>query len=530
MSDAHQHPDPLLEESESLVPKMDILDDHMHDFFADRVGNHKKEYHPVSVRVAVGSFLGIIAMDLIAVIYLFMVFVPPDAVTQVPYNVNASQAQAGRPECVKWTDVTQYPDGGLPLRQFADYATFFISSAQGKPPLDGSQLHNATLDLKCVAPDIPQTAADGATMALVTNLYGAWTIVGATQSPCKTEEAPQLVAYSTANDFGMNCQAATERAKTMERKLRSSLPNVDEFPEIWATDCKIKNPPNFRRMMFRTWWYWPELPDRPGFYGSVHIFCDGLAGVQQDFQQTYYRAMTDDELNTYTTTNKLCTQQIGTDCVFFYSYRKWGKTQWEHVRIAYDQLDCSNYIKFSDKGYPQWVLDQCTELQKNTSSQFVGMAMYRHLQDPSASQTLGGSITIATMLLEKLFASPRSQTFPDISYLPLSCPGRVSNLSDAIYSGSLNGTYNLRTLTNIMSQYDMTPMFHFHCEVHARPSFMQRLAYIWPYLSVIHTIVMTYAIRYVYLGLVAINNQLYDPEDRAMVLNTDEEASTWRSN
>lgn len=67
-------------------------------------------------------------------------------------------------------------------------------------------------------------------------------------------------------------------------------------------------------------------------------------------------------------------------------------------------------------------------------------------------------------------------------------------------------------------------MYTFLCVVMVPPTLVQRASYIWPYLSVAHTIVMTYMMRYVYLACVKVRNWCYgynieqeeqDEEDRA---------------
>lgn len=467
------------------------------DYLQSKVLEPHRDYPQLAVQIALSAFAVVGLIETTAAVLLYIFIFVPDTVRVTQVAVNASLAGAGMSKCSRWEDSTQYGTG-LPLPQFSDIADFYVVAApNGSRPILGDEFFYWAQQLSCVAPDLPATAASGATAALVEDWYDARFAVGKYQVPCKHPDVPQLYAYNLGLSFELGCHFAAGRMRQLFYSLERDFLNATDTPALWGVNCKVKNGAP-RHIFMGFWWHWPEQPQRPGFSSSFSIWCDGALGVRTDFQGLYNRSITADEKNTLETQGMLCTESYKGQCLVMYIKQRWGAGT-EYARVTLNKLDCTDTWGVP---LPEAALALCRTASANHTTPF-----YQQLTDASVrvEDRLAGDTWLVATAMQTLIANPDASIAPNIGLFPRNCPSRTSSLIEILNRSSLNFK-NLRT---IASEYDMLNMFTYQCSEATPPTFSQHFSAIWPYLSIVHTVAMTYAVRYIYVGLVK-GKQLID--------------------
>lgn len=93
--------------------------------------------------------------------------------------------------------------------------------------------------------------------------------------------------------------------------------------------------------------------------------------------------------------------------------------------------------------------------------------------------------------------------YADMQYLTRSCPGRVTKLGDDM----IQFTNSSGLLDDLVTAYERSTPFLFSCVALLPPTFWQRCTFIWPTLSVIHVVALTFLVRYVYRFMLALTQR-----------------------
>lgn len=461
----------------------------VHGFVQSKVEVAREERPDISFLHGLTAIVAVVLSELTACLCLYFLLVPKPSSNVTVYTVTAKQALAGMDDCDVWTDVTQYPVGGIALPRLSRTIDVRLTG-----PVTNTGILDILPNLTCVGPTDDVARALGLNIMLSVDAYGWQEFSGQVDSICTHPSVPSLVVHNLVNSWDKSCKAVFGRARAYYDNLLWLYPNVTDSPRQVGIECSILLAKPVVAQ-FRHFFNWPQHKSRFGFTGWLYVFCDGLPGLQQDFLLNNRRNMTNDEMASLNTTAGLCALSANGTCLRSYRRQKWGKSA-EYIRLDPARFACSN-ILFGYQG-------RSATIPWAVGCNNPGRLMYFQNFTPPNDTPFEGDPSLAIKMLQDLSAMPEGPS-PSIQNMPSSCPGRTSPLLDSV--GSKDST-NYNEIVRLLQTYATLQLFSFACTRFSPAKFEDRLSYIFPYMNIVHTIAMTYMIRYLYLGLRATSHVL----------------------
>lgn len=427
----------------------------------------------ISFHKGLVTLIIVVLAEVAAMLCIFFFVVPPNTLLSSIRNVNASMALQRPAECYEWTDSTAYGTNGILV---ANWGPGPIYTSK---PLLGKDIKALVANLTCTPPG-PTT---GSAMVGYVQLLGYTSITGQTQHVC-TDPNRTITVNPVSVSLDQSCLLVRDHVLEVYGSLLSArAPHTDEYPQLWGVECATFPQYTTFSMSFR-WTVTDNLP----FTVDLAIQCSSMttASLMATLAKYGIKQLPPEAaalLNS--STPQIVCLRLGQDnstcAVGLLRDNACAVVPYVGV-FGVGQIDCTNAPKYSSGPCPSQVQQQynCPQNANSTCQPYAFSDLPEFVQDLSVISEL------ATTVL--------SPNFCDNVQLVAQCPGASYPLSDLL-------TFfrdAMKFLGENLQDYDQRAAFTFTCTVSTPPEWQTRLSYILPYCNIVHTVALTYLVRYIY--------------------------------
>lgn len=415
----------------------------------------------------------VVLVEIGALLAIFFLVVPPNTLLPSIRNVNASRALQQPAECYQWIDSTAYGANGVLVTNWGP-GPIYTSK-----PLLGKDIRALVPNLTCTPPG-PTT---GSAMVGYVQLLGYTSITGQYQHTC-TDPNQTIIVNPVSVSLDQACILARDHIKEIHETLLSADPSSINSARLWGMQCATFPLYSTASLSFR----W-SLADHLPFTVDVSVQCpSGNMDSLMATLATYgIKSLPPDAvalLNSSKPEWNVCLRPTAnfTRCAVALLKSVACKRVPFLAVAAVGLIDCTNARKYSSNACSPKVQQQydCGGAVNSTCQPYA----YGDL--PELDQNMS--------MINRLAMAVLSPNFCDTIQLVGQCPGSVYPFREllAFFRNALV------FLDDNLKDYDQRDAFTFTCIVSTPPGLQSRLSYILPYCNIVHTVALTYLVRYVY--------------------------------
>lgn len=372
-------------------------------------------------------------------------------------------------ECSQWIDSTAYGQQGVLV---SDWGPGPIYTSR---PLVGQAIKALVGNLTCMPPG----PMNGTAMVGHVQLTGFTSITGQYQHMCRDPQN-YITVIPVSSRLDQSCSLVREHIQQAWASLvlaQSLAGNLQDPPELWGMQCLTYPKYSIAVMQFR-WSLSSNLP----FTVKLVIQClsGDMSSLMTSLKQFGITSLPPDVVSTIYSSQpsfQVCLRPIlnNTACVLLLLKASACGTFPFFAVAAAGQIDCINA--------PKYYSGPCSDkLQKH----YDCCGGYAYGELPELAVDLSAIAQLALLTL--------TPDFCDVIQLVGQCPGSIYPFSDILPFFQNAMVF----LDDALQAYDQQTVFAFTCIISTPPTLQTRFSYILPYCNIVHTVALTYLVRYVY--------------------------------